>query len=78
MAKLSQRIHSTTQTDEYSALLLRQGATTEEDEFVEVHIWGPLTVRTIEQVILTDPKSVPRATIRTIRKKLEEAKVKIG
>jgi len=78
VAKLSGRIDATTQTDEYSALLLRQGATSEEDEFVEVHIWGPLTVRTIEQVTLTDPKSVPRATIKTIRTKLEEAKVKIG
>jgi len=78
VAKLSGRIDATTQTDEYSGLLLRQGATSDEDEFVEVHIWGPLTVRTIEEVNLTDPKSVPRAMIKTIRTKLEEAKVKVN
>jgi hypothetical protein len=75
VAKIAGRIDATTQPAEYSTLLLSQGATSEEDEFVEVHIWGPLTVRTIEQVTLTHPKSVPRATIKTIRTKLDKAKV---
>jgi hypothetical protein len=64
VAKLSRRIDSATASDKYSGLLLRQGATLEDDEFVEVHVWGPMTVLTIEKVIVTASKPHQRATIR--------------
>ncbi|MBA3492565.1 MAG: zinc ribbon domain-containing protein, partial [Gammaproteobacteria bacterium] len=48
VAKLSLRIDSTTNSDKYSKLLLLKGATSKDDEFVEVHIWGPMTVLTME------------------------------
>lgn len=77
VAKISPKINASTESKEYSRLLLQQGATSEEDQFVEVHIWGPLTVRTIDRVTRTDSKSVPRATIKTIKIKLEKANVKV-
>jgi hypothetical protein len=77
VAKLSRKIDSATKPDEYSLLLLCQGATSEQDEFVEVHIWGPMTVRTFEKVTLTQPRAVNRATIKAIKAKLEEANVKV-
>ncbi len=76
VAKLSRKIDSATRSDEYSGLLLKQGATSEDDEFIEVHIWGPMTVLTMERVIVTDPKPRHRATIvKAIKAKLAKHNV---
>ncbi len=63
VAKLGANIDSGTGPDKYYVLLLRDGSPSENDEFVEVHIFGPMTVLTMEQVIVTAPKSNQRATI---------------
>jgi hypothetical protein len=63
VAKLANKIDSKTSSDKYSGILLKQGATSEDHEFVEVHIFGPMTVLTMEQVIVTAPKRNQRATI---------------
>ena len=79
IAKVSPRIDSTTNSDKYSELLLLEGATSEGDEFVEVHIWGPMTVLTMERVIVTAPQSSKRATIiKAIRAKLAKHKVQVN
>lgn len=49
-AKLHRDIDAHTAQAEYSRLLMRGGSTSEEDQFVEAHIFGPWTARTIEQV----------------------------
>lgn len=77
VAKLSGKIDSATRPDEYSGLLLKQGATSEDDEYIEVHIWGPMTVLTMEQVIATGPNPHFRATIiKAIKAKLAKHNVK--
>jgi len=53
VAKLAQKIDQGTPTDELPGILLRQGSTPEDDEFVEVHVGGPMTVRTLERVIVS-------------------------
>ena len=63
VAKLASQIDSHTRPDKYSALLLREGATSENDEFVEVHIYGAMTVLTMEQVIVTAHNRNQKATI---------------
>ncbi len=70
VAKLADRIDDSTGPGAFPELLLRQGTTSEDDEFVEVHVGGPMTVRTMEQVLLK------RRTLRTalgkaVREKLE-------
>jgi hypothetical protein len=78
-AKLAEKIDAGTTSDQYSAILLRQGATSEEDEFVEVHIWGPMTALTIERIIVTAPKPRQRATIiKAIKAKAAKAKVSVS
>ena len=52
VAKLAAKIDAATLPDAYSGLLLQQGMTSEDDDFVEVHIWGPMTIRTVEEVSL--------------------------
>lgn len=74
VAKLHKSIDASVQPDEYSGLLIRQGATPEEDDFVEVHIWGLMSRRTIKHVIVPRPKSKgERTIIKAIEEALEEA-----
>ncbi len=77
VAKLAAMIDSDTPAEAFPKLLLRQGSNSEEDdEFVEVHIGGPITVRTIERII---PRRGPRRKIfdKALREKLERYGVKI-
>jgi len=79
VAKLSGKIDATTKSGQYSGLLLQQGATGEDDEFIEVHIWGPITVRTIERVTFTPSKRSGRAVVlNNLKAKLKEADVKVS
>lgn len=79
VAKLSGEIDSTTGSDKYSGLLLRQGTTSDDDEFVEVHIWGPMTVLTMEKVVITAPGSHQQTTIRqAIEFKLAKHNVQVS
>jgi hypothetical protein len=64
VAKLGAKIDATTPAGAYSGLLLRQGTTSEEDDFVEVHIWGPMTIRTVEQVTLNPHTKRPARAIK--------------
>ena len=50
VAKLAVKIDAVTPASSYSSLLLRQGATSEDDDFVEVHIYGQMTIRTVEEI----------------------------
>lgn len=71
VAKLARSIDSTTNPDQYSGLLLKQGASSEQNEFVEVHIFGPMTVLTIGSVKVTEPTIRGRATVvRAVKSKL--------
>lgn len=79
VAKLAGRVDSATRSDKYSGLLIKQGATSEDDEFIEVHIWGPMTALTMEQVIVTDTKPGHRAIIiRAIKAKLAKHNVQVS
>lgn len=51
-AKLDARGQLTphTQETDLPSILLRQGPTSAEDEFIEVHVHGPMTIRTVEHV----------------------------
>lgn len=48
VAKLGHRVDAGKTS--FANLLLHSGATTADDDFIEVHIWGPLTVRSLDSV----------------------------
>ncbi len=78
-AKLHDKVDSTTTLDKYSRILLSSGVKPEDDEFVEVHIWGPLSVLTMERVIVIAPHASKRATIiRAIKSKLAKHNVQVN
>jgi hypothetical protein len=60
--------------------LLREGSTPEEDEFVEVHVWGPMTIRTIERAIFNKPTSrrAREITNRANKQRLAKFGVTLG
>ena len=78
VAKLGDRIDSATTPDKYSQILLDPGATSEDDDFIEVHIFGPMTVLTMERVVVIAAQPSKRATIRrAIKSRLNKHKVKV-
>ena len=58
VAKLASQLSANTLATEFPQLLLKPG-TPETDEFVEVHVFGTLTVRSFERVIVRPKKRQP-------------------
>jgi hypothetical protein len=52
VAKLARTIGPGMPEDQFPAILLRPGATPEDDEFVEVHIWGSMSLQTVERILV--------------------------
>lgn len=79
VAKLGERFDSGTVPGEYSRILLKQGATSNDEEFIESHTWGPITVLTMERVIVTESNPSKRTVIRrTIEAKLRAHNVPVN
>ena len=60
VAQLAPRLSPTTTAQDFSAVLLEQGATTDEDRYIEVNIWGPMTIRSFEKVVYSRSRVVGR------------------
>ena len=73
LAKLGETLRPAMTGADYPGLLLRPGATTAEDDFVEVHVWGPITIRAVEKIVLLDPEKgrAARAKRRAWGEKLQ-------
>lgn len=71
VAKLADRIDSSTSSSEYAGILMVQGLTSAEDDCVEVHIWGPISIRTCERIVVERRKRKPaKAILKGLRAKL--------
>lgn len=72
IAKLGDKINAGTLASEFPGLLLRQSSKPDKDEFVEVHVGGPMTVRTLEKVVVMGGRRKRRrALARALRAKLK-------
>jgi hypothetical protein len=67
VAKLAINLAPTTRSEEFSSILMKQAASSDADEFIEVHICGPLTIRSFDHATL--PVGATRAQ-RVICRKL--------
>lgn len=52
IAKLTHNINVGTQSCHFPILLLRNTGVQEKEEFIEVHIYGPITIRTFKEVVV--------------------------
>lgn len=75
VAKLSDRVESTTPETDFAGLLLTRGATSADDQFIELHIFGMMTIRTFEKIVINRPLKVGRAVLRATRVDAERWKV---
>ena len=67
IAKLHGKIQNGMANPEFAAILLKNGPTTADDEFVEVHIFGPMTRRTFSKIVIAKPKTRTRTALRKLR-----------
>jgi hypothetical protein len=78
VAKLARRLTPNTESHEFPGMLLHQGKAVNEDEFIEAHIGGEITIRTIERVIIQTRKSRQKSIIfRSLSEKLTRMGVKV-
>jgi hypothetical protein len=73
VAKLASRLGPNTVEAEFPALLLRPSERPEDDEFIEVHIWGPMSSWTFARVVLSHPRgavTTSKARVKALRAKL--------
>jgi hypothetical protein len=71
VAKLARSIHTGTTPADFPGLLLHQGATAEDDRFIEVHIWGSLTAKSFERAVVSDKGKIRgRAFRKALRVRL--------
>jgi hypothetical protein len=71
VAKLAPRIGATTPEDDFAGLLLSRGTTVADDQFIELHVFGMMTIRTLEKVVLNKSPRCGRAVLRATRSDVE-------
>jgi hypothetical protein len=67
VAKLAHRIEATTQDGDFGGFLLTRGAGSADDQFIELHVFGMMTIRTCEKIVLNKRPDVPRTVLRATR-----------
>jgi hypothetical protein len=77
VAKLGAGIAADTPAAGFPEILLRPGATGQDDHFVEVHIWGSLTLRSMEKVIMKTPPKGWEAFRKELRDRLRGLDVEL-
>ncbi len=78
VAKSAERLRPITSRNEFQSILLEGGATTETDRYVEVHVWGSVSARTFERVILKPGAGMrTRQAQRALRLKLQTVGLKL-
>lgn len=73
VAKHVSDVSAGTSKGEYPKIILQNGKTTEDDIFIEVHIWGPMSILSFEGVTADTTKFKGRKTlVNQIRFKLDD------
>lgn len=75
VAKLAASINSSTLPSDFCHVLLRNGATSGDDDFVEVHIYGSISIRTVEKVSIIRSERQKGARFKALQKNLNKYKV---
>lgn len=79
VAKLEKAITKSTTADQFADVLLSQEPTKTDDNFIEVHVFGPISLSTLENVTLTATlKGEDKLKWKIIKTKLEKAGVKVN
>ena len=78
VAKLAHKVHGHASSSGFAGLLLEQGSTSGDDRYIEVHVWGPMTVRTLEHVVSRRPRTkAGEVLLGALRERLLKAGVEL-
>ncbi|MEK7793903.1 MAG: hypothetical protein AAB353_05205 [Candidatus Hydrogenedentota bacterium] len=83
IAKLADQLKADTSTDDIAKLILIPGPDSARDEFIEAHVFGPITRRTIGRVAFTGIRSKGRSTrekyviLKGLQKRLENVGIDV-
>jgi hypothetical protein len=79
IAKLANKLEPATDASSFSRLLLGTGDTTSDDDFVEVHIWGPFTIQSCDKVRCLKPRedSTEELFLQALREKMQRYGVEL-
>jgi hypothetical protein len=69
-SKLAASVEATIIPSGFPELLLKQGKTSDDDQFVEVHVWGSMSLRTIERVIVRRKKHLRKSILNALEERL--------
>ena len=72
-AKLFPQLTKASKPDDYPGVLINQGGTRGDEDFIEVHIFGTIGVGTIERIVAYEPKGHERHIWRGLQRKLKSA-----
>lgn len=73
IAKLAPRLHSALKSEDFLQLVLEPGLTTRDDKFIETHIWGSLTIRSVARVRIHRKRHRPlKAAIADLKRLLKQ------
>lgn len=83
IAKLALALGATTRPNDFAAILMRPGATSADDQFVEAHTWGSITRRSLECVVIrkgvtrSERKRQKNVILKGLQEKLKDANVAV-
>ena len=78
VAKHADKLAVDCQSDQYSTILMRSGTDSGEDDvFVEVHIYGPVSRRTLDEVTFRSTSGTVPSLLKDIRDRLAAVGVKV-
>jgi len=70
--KLVNRMQESMPKETYAEILVVNASKGENDEFIEVHIWGPISIRTIENITVKKPiKRTQKLFVNDLKNKLK-------
>lgn len=67
MAKLHGKIQDGMANSDFAAILMKNGVTPADDDFVEVHIFGPMTRRTFAKIVVAKPRTRTQTALKRVR-----------
>jgi hypothetical protein len=78
VVKLLPRLQPGLPAANFPRLLLEQGRTTSDDRFVELHIWGSITIRAVKHVMIARRRNRPlKAMVRDVERLLNQYNVTV-
>jgi hypothetical protein len=82
VAKIANSIKVGVGADEHQDLLISQGPTSADDEFIEVHIYRPITIRAVSRVLVkwskpatSQRRPISLAIMKAVKKELSRARI---